>query len=1483
MAKKDLKKRSTIKNSLKTNFSCPDHENGVIVVKMKQSFTVKPLNNRKLLTLGLNTDDDLSADVAQYLKKSHKKIKIKKNKQRFKNQSLTNSNKFRSRISANQLEARKLKASKIREDVGIGRIYHIQVKENSCKELMNMIQELNEDPEIEYAQPKYIHKRTTFNDPFLNSQGENWQFDYPEMWGLDMIHAKDAWDISQGEGTVVAVIDDGVDYNHPDLWDNIWINPAIVADVDEDGDHDLDDADLNHDKHISNDEIVPYMFGYDFGDDDKDPYSPYGHGTHVAGTIAAIANNNKGIVGVAPKAKLMILKGFKDGKGEQLDIAVEYATNLVINGVVDKLITNNSWGGGGYDQALMDLFKEAYLNSVISVVSAGNEAIDAYDTHPSGYPYVITVGSATVDGRVSNFSNYGYAVDIFAPGGGDKDSSAKNILSTVNLNSTMAKEIPNLVIGKDGSDYAYISIKGTSMASPHVAGAVALLWSKYPNYNIEDIRALLKQNSETLIVDPAHSPITTGIMNIDKALKQAKPEIYAKLFPEYGDNNGNVFGTKEIKGFIGGTNFSHYKLEYLDLKHPDQEHWITINESSIKPGDDNVLANFNFYLLAEDAYNKIKLTVYDNNGSKVEDYTQFYINNHRIIGTSNFQKTFRDSDEFIRLDIRIESSLISGWSLKIFDSKGLDVSSKDFRIVTYNDFSQPNKPLVGFSSLALSDEESKQGAYRWVLQVEENEGPTIDADSVIFVVDKNIHEHWPAYDIDSYYEQSLLSHGVIIANVSANPEDGTSQIIGNTDDAPIVLDGEANEFPLGDLTKEFYADTPVAANFLGDQQKELLGILYKDNAEYLSVYNSSGTILAEHVLETMLNTLVLSDLNLDDKSEAVVIGSSPEASNTDTTQATIYNETGKPIANLIPIVNGTIEGQPTITDLDADSYPDAAFVVSRASQGLILNISNILKSSMQSSQVTMETNLHILVGENKTPYDLVDVSAADLDGDMDKEIIVAYNYWSSESKQKIKIAAYHHDGSLVSGWPKMIEDSATDLTLSTIALGDLDNDGKAEIILGARGENATESSGYLYAINGQGSILPNWPVEYHSTDMDSNNNPGYHGMLVLNVDTDPEKEIIAAKAVTEGMSDKELIVAFNIDASRVNDLVFYSDTALGYANNSLAIGNLDNDSNLEIVYFGNDAPIVYDTKISSTSKIDWGMAAHDAGATRALTLKNTAKPKVADLTSKMLSSYTSDDGKYFVIELQARNDAPLSNSTAYNVVGTLPIPSGLTYMPEASSSYCKQVGNNIACDYFSIQPKTMKRNKIAFKYPAYTSVSYINFDYSVSSLTTVKSQITTDINLENNKSKLSVKILPRVDLALSAKTNKTSYKKGENITIQVKLSNQANLSNATIGDAYQVSLRSYLPEGFAAPDVLNPGCSNILDEDGDPVFVCNLFTLKSGTSKTKSIILTSSTNSDTTQLYMWATFNPSPTVASQERVELEVTNNTSLINLNMLK
>jgi subtilisin family serine protease len=320
------------------------------------------------------------------------------------------------------------------------------------------------DPSVEYAEPDY-ERRISFvpNDPFYSSSG-TWKQSYPDLWGLHLTRADAAWDTATGNGIVVAVIDTGVNYRHPDIATNMWINPGEIVGNrrDDDGNGFVDD-----------------VRGWDFVANRNNPLDRNGHGTHVAGTIAAVGNNAKGVVGMAWQARIMPVRAL-DAKGVGYDSDLAKAIVYAAENGADVL--NNSWGGPMASQTIGDAVSTAASLGAVVVFAAGNTGSGCNTCNgcfgPAALPQVIAVGASTPTDQIADFSNSGGALSVAAPG--------VDILSLRGGTRVKGQRVRGRCM----------RLSGTSMAAPHVAGLAAVLLSSQPELSPDEVRWHIELNAD---------------------------------------------------------------------------------------------------------------------------------------------------------------------------------------------------------------------------------------------------------------------------------------------------------------------------------------------------------------------------------------------------------------------------------------------------------------------------------------------------------------------------------------------------------------------------------------------------------------------------------------------------------------------------------------------------------------------------------------------------------------------------------------------------------------------------------------------------------------------------------------------------------------------------------------------------------------------------------------------------------------------------
>ena len=450
------------------------------------------------------------------------------------------------------------------EVVGFLRKDLVLIRKDLSRNPQGVLEELNASQLVEYAEPNYLYS--------INKAAND--TNYEKLWGLANIGAKDAsgkpgvvgldinaekaWDVTTGStNVVVAVIDTGVDYTHPDLKNNAWVNEAEAS-----GKAGVDD-DLNG--------YVDDVHGYDFANNSGKVIDDHGHGTHCAGTIGGEGNNSNGVAGVNWNVRLMGLKFMtKEGSGSLANaiLSIDYARK---NGAH---ILSNSWGGGSFSVALEKAIKDANDAGILFVAAAGNSTqnTDNRPSYPASYEVDNVISVAAVDnrGKFGIFSNYGAkTVHVAAPG--------------VNIYSTFPG--------------GYKTLSGTSMAAPHVAGVAALLLAnencktgKCEAYVPKEIRTRLIETSRPL-ADLNGGVVSGGIIDAHAALTNTKHA------PDANDPS----------------NWSRQVLTPISTEHPYINNGVYTYEIEV-PGAKQIAIHFKSFE-TEAGYDYLK--IYDASGNEV--------------------------------------------------------------------------------------------------------------------------------------------------------------------------------------------------------------------------------------------------------------------------------------------------------------------------------------------------------------------------------------------------------------------------------------------------------------------------------------------------------------------------------------------------------------------------------------------------------------------------------------------------------------------------------------------------------------------------------------------------------------------------------------------------------------------------------------------------------------------------------------------------
>lgn len=377
-------------------------------------------------------------------------------------------------------------------------IFCISIESAKKSDMLKILKDFNSHPDVMYAEPVYRRKISAVPS----------DTNYYDQWAYQNIQAEDGWDIETGNpNVVIAVIDTGVDWDHPDLASNIWQNTGEIPGngIDDDANGYIDD-----------------IRGWNTYEGNNNPMDTHGHGTHVAGIAAASTNNvtwSMNVAGTAWNCRIMPVRaGEETFEDDALFEAIEYATD---NGA---RVINMSMGGPDSSMAFQSVCDEAYNSGVLVVAAAGNE-YGLITSYPAAFASVIGVAATDEFDQIAEFSNYGTWVELSAPG--------VDILSTV-------------------WDDDYDWWDGTSMSCPFVAGAAALIFSHDQMLTNEQVRSLIVNNTDNIdSINPGYGGlIGSGRLNLYKALNAIGTANYPRqTLTIYNDGIGTLKVTSISKKF----------------------------------------------------------------------------------------------------------------------------------------------------------------------------------------------------------------------------------------------------------------------------------------------------------------------------------------------------------------------------------------------------------------------------------------------------------------------------------------------------------------------------------------------------------------------------------------------------------------------------------------------------------------------------------------------------------------------------------------------------------------------------------------------------------------------------------------------------------------------------------------------------------------------------------------------------------------------
>lgn len=975
----------------------------------------------------------------------------------------------------------------------ISRTYVLELNTSSEAELKRHVEQLKADPEIEFAEPDHVARSSQQlpNDPYLSSSG-SWGQSYGDLWGILAIGAPAAWNTNAGDGIVVAVVDTGIDYNHPDIAANVWINTKEIPNngIDDDNNGYIDDV-------RGWDFIGPT---YQTPTQSNNPIDRMGHGTHVAGTIAAVGNNGIGVIGVAWRAKVMAVKGLDDsgfGLDSTLGPAIIYAAN---NGAE---VISNSWAGQGSSQTISDAISYAYNLGAVIVAAAGNNSDDARNYFPANLPQVITVSAWNPNGFLAPFSNWGSKIDVAAPG--------VDILSLRAAGTSLGTPLT--------SDYTRAD--GTSMATPHVSGVAALILSQHPTYSNEDVRQAIRVSASgggQFNLDTGY-----GLISASWALSVASV-LDAKIKSPV--DGVHITGPTTISGVAQGPGFAQYVLEYGSGHLPTA--W-TLIQSGATPISNGTLGVFDPSMLPDGPYT-VRLTATDSSNHAFVDRAEVVVDYvaitsptpPRVPVTANEFKpgtvitiTGTATGPSFR-DFRIE------WAEGINPTSGWSTSGITLAGVTAPGFSPVTNGTVGIwdtSAITTAD-------YYTIRLSVDNAGFTSQATTLVYLEPSLLSSNWPK----ALSQSPDLTSGFVPLQPPPVAPTWTQLWLENPIYLGSQLPAQLSEFSAdGSSPHTFSLDRgnslqPAAGSLNGNGINQLVAA----DTNWLTVFqtNFSSSRLSPPINANFQRSqIVLADLNNDFKPEVVALGQDNLNHNA---HLFAWTTNGQQLNSNFPIFipdqNIKLALQNSgprvlVGDLQGIGTPQIVVQEGTSATGFSLGL-----FANDGTPLTWQAPAY-----DGTPDQMV---LADLDNNGGLEVL----FTVTTSTQKV-MHVLQPDGTERPGWPVTLAHPNYNTFL---AIGDLDRDGRKEIVV--------SNGDHIFVFEPDAtSFSPAWPLIAPSGNpfgpiaLADINDDGYPEILTARSNFATSPNPLVSSASTEGSTQAALVP---VSINRASDTTINSDGTL---------------------------------------------------------------------------------------------------------------------------------------------------------------------------------------------------------------------------------------------------------------------------------------------------------------------------------------------------
>lgn len=1018
----------------------------------------------------------------------------------------------------------------------MARVLHV-VSEGDAVALRAELERLQE---VEYAEVNLVAQTDAVpDDPYYSSSG-SWGQDFRDQWGLHTIRAEEAWEISQGDDVLVAVIDSGLDYEHPDIADNVYRNP---------GEQGLDDAGRDKASNGIDDDgngFVDDVFGYDFADRDPDPMDENGHGTHCSGIIAAVTDNGIGIAGVAPRAKILAVKNIDRSGNGDLDAA---AAAIVYAAQSGARVINLSQGFDGYSQTLHDAVRHAHAAGAVVVVAAGNSAANVgswYDEPfdivrwPAAAREVMTVAAFDHTGAPASFSNFGTKIDVGAPGGGGPDdpnvvAPQRSILSLYSRQTARAFDFPEQVVGE-----GYYRVSGTSQAAPVVAGIAALLLARNPELSPEQVRQMIRRGARD-VGDPGFDLQSGyGLADARAALEQPVP-LVAHLTGPVAILEGR--SSVEITGSAHGPGFVSYALSWGLGANPTAWHDIV---ESFEPIEAGALTQWHLGEVAEEDIT-LRLVATHVSGETYEDRLLVHLDNVSFSEPkADFAPTALVRGGIVSIRGTVMPAFFDHYDIAIRGVRTGELVDPALELVAGGRTPVQGGDLATWDLAGLPPDR-----YELTLTVTLTTGEVLE-ESTALVLEPRTHEGTP---ISLKTPTDFVQRGLTVADIDG---DGAAEMLVYADSGFHVLRDDGTDlpgFPFRLAEDELDLQGGMAAGDIdGDGRPEVVGA---SPGGPLHAFFGDGTLLPGFPVEGPMSgaPVSLADLDGDAILDIVTVGDDG---------VIVVRGDGRRLDGFAftpadPALGAAVmtrAEQTSAGDLDGDGRDEVVVMVHRAfAEGELHEV------------YAFDANGEIRPG---WPVDGFSVSLwlaatpalGDLDADGDLEVLVPSGN---------QIHAFDDDGTPLPGWPRT---GAHLVDLGAPVVGDFDGVPGAEVFAGSdvAYDDLDPSIQFdlLSGFVGDGNALPGWPVLNRSDTWAES--PGFFGFgmpMVADIDGDGMVELVV-HGDTSGTHPFGPL-AYHLDGTPVEGWPRPSAGIAGQPTSMPAVADLDGDGLLELAYLATDA------------------------------------------------------------------------------------------------------------------------------------------------------------------------------------------------------------------------------------------------------------------------------------------------------------------------